>query len=91
MFNDLQELMHDEDFDRLLHYVTQFIAKPEIKFAQAAQLIVQLQAMSAKFALAAKHYMVFGTTKEDSRRKNVYFTAAEQANALAQALKYYVK
>lgn len=89
-FNDLSEFMHDEDLDKALEYVIQLIAKPDIPGDKAHQVIVRLQAISAKMGMLARYYTTFAHTgdKEASKKKNVYYTANEEIDKIVAALKY---
>jgi hypothetical protein len=88
-FNDISEFMGDEDLDLALGYVVKLIAKPDIPPGAVQRAIVQLQALAVKFGFMAKKYVIFGAvTDEDKKKKNLYFTAEEQTNALVAALKY---
>lgn len=89
-FNDISEFMKDPDLDTALDYVVKLIANPDVPPAKVARLIVQLQAISAKFGLLSKHYMIKGN-KEDRARKEMYYTANSEINDLINALKYYMK
>lgn len=89
-FNDISEFMNDQDLDTALDYVVKLIANPDVPHAKIARVIVQLQAISAKFGLLSKHYMIKGN-KEDRARKEMYFTANNEINGLINALKYYMK
>lgn len=89
-FNDISQFMNDKELDLALGYVVKLIAKPDMNPAAAARAIVQLQALSAKFAMMQKHYITFGT-KSDSPKKNIYYTAEHKIDELVSALKYYLK
>ncbi len=93
-FNDMSEYMQDPDLDKALEQVAKLIAKPVIPFQTIPLLIVQLQALSAKFSIQAKYYVAWGLGKagtEGNRKKEVYFTVAAELDKLVNALKYLAK
>ena len=55
-FNDLHEFMRDDQLDRAMIAIINIIAKPDIPAAKAHILIVELQAISAKFGILASYY-----------------------------------
>ena len=84
--NDIHEFMMDEVLDEAMNTVIKLIAKPDVPLVKVGSLIVQMQAWSALFQLKGKFYMTM--QKGESIKKNIYFTASEQLDKLAQALKY---
>jgi len=90
VFNDLSELLQDEDVDAALARVVKLIAKPDVPFAAVIPLIVELQSLSAKFGIMARYYTSFGDSKnkEEMKRKALYYTLNEEISKLADALKY---
>ena len=90
-FNDIHEFMQDDDLDRAMARIIRIIAQPEIPVDKAAVGIVQLQAMSAKFKLLAKHYTVMEKGPDASKKKNIYYTAAESLDRIVDSLKYLVR
>jgi len=89
-FNDLSDFMKDEDLDTALAFVVKLIAKPDVPPATVSRLIVQLQALSTKFAIAGRYYESFGT-KEDRQKKDIYKSMNHHINELVAALKYYMR
>jgi hypothetical protein len=87
-FNDLSEYMQDSDLDTALDLIVKLITKPDVPSIKAPSLIVQLQAMSAKFAVQARFYTTFEKGGESSKKKNAYYTMAEAIDKLVDALKY---
>ncbi|AXH67429.1 hypothetical protein SEA_WOFFORD_89 [Streptomyces phage Wofford] len=94
-FQDVHEFMEDEDLDRALHYVIKLMMKPDVKDPlKAQQLIIQLQAYAAKFAMMAT---IYSTIKKDrggtvnGMKKNIYYTAAAELDKVVQSLKYSFK
>lgn len=88
-FNDISEYMQDEEITQALVAVAKLISKPDIPPDKAAQLIVQIQAYSAKFAMLASWYA--NVKKDDRSKKNVYYSAREALDKLVDALKYVVR
>lgn len=87
-FNDISEFMQDEDLDKALGYVVKMIAKPDLPFAAAPKVVVELQALSAKFSILARYYTSFEKSTEATKKKNVYYTMAEEIDKLVAAVKY---
>lgn len=87
-FNDMSEYMQDKDLDSALEIIIKLITKPDVPSTKAPTLIVQLQAISAKFAMQARYYTTFEKGGEASKRKNTYYTAADTIDKLVDALKY---
>lgn len=85
-FNDISEYMQDEEITKSLVMVAKLIANPDIPPAKAAQLIVQLQSYSAKFAMLASWYT--NVKKDERQKKNIYYSAKEALDRLCDALKY---
>ena len=87
-FNDISEYMNDPDLDQALDLIIKLISKPDVPNAKAPELIVKLQAISAKLAMQARYYTTFLKGGENSKKKNTYYTAAESIDKLVDALKY---
>jgi hypothetical protein len=87
-FNDIKEFMNDKDLDYALDLMIKLIAKPDVPSSKAPDLIVKMQALSAKFSMLARFYTTFEKGGENSKKKNVYYTAEEAINKLVDALKY---
>jgi hypothetical protein len=90
-FNDLTDFMQDEQLDRALDLVIKCIANPEIAATKAPRLIVELQAISAKFAVKAVEYATIKKDRagtENNNRKNIYYSTKEALDLLVSALKY---
>jgi hypothetical protein len=93
-FVEISDYLDDEDVDDALSAVVKLIGKPNQPAAVAAPLIVKLQALSSKFALQAKVYMVYeiGKSREDrSKIKNTLMTLSAELEKLSSALKYLVR
>ena len=90
-FNDIKEFMGDSDLDYALDLIIKLISKPDVPASKAPDLIVKMQALAAKFAMMARFYTTFEKGGENSKKKNVYFTAEEAINKLVDALKYSAK
>jgi len=87
-FNDLKEFMNDKDLDFALDLIIKLIAKPDVPSSKAPDLIVKMQALSAKFAVLSRYYTTFEKGGDNAKKKNVYYTAEEAINRLVDALKY---
>lgn len=90
-FNDLHQFMNDEQLDKAMEIVVNLIVRQgEVKPEKAIRLIVELQALSTKFALASAQYATFDAGQarsEKAHKKNVYYSAKEAINKLVDALK----
>lgn len=92
--NDIHELMSDEDLDEALANVVKIIMRPDIPPAKAMILIVQLQAMSAKFQMLASYYTSVNPGRSgtvNNKKKNVYYSISDALDKLVSALKYTVR
>ena len=87
-FNDLSEFMQDEDLDYALGLIIKLITTPDVPSSKAPALIVQLQAISAKFAMQARYYTTFEKGGDSSKKKNTYYTASDAIDKLVDSLKY---
>lgn len=87
----MSEFMQDKDLDIALDLVVKLIAKPDVPAMKAPELIVKLQALSAKFSMLARYYTTFEKGTESSKKKNVYYTASDCVDKLVDALKYSAK
>ena len=87
-FNDIKEFMNDKDLDFALDLIIKLIAKPDVPSSKAPDLVVKMQALSAKFAMMSRFYTTFEKGGENAKKKNVYYTAEEAINRLVDALKY---
>jgi hypothetical protein len=87
-FNELAKFMQDPDLDEALSLVIKLIVKPDVPAAKAPELIVRLQAMSAKFAMQKRYYMTFEKGTEASVKKNTYASAADAIDKVVDSLKY---
>lgn len=92
--NEISIYFKDEDVDKALGILIRMIANPNVPATKAPALIVVLQALSSKFALMGKYYMLYDTdeTKEaKTRKKNTLLTLSAELEKLSNALKYLVK
>ena len=90
-FNELKEFMNDPDLDEALDLIVKLISKPDVPSMKALELIVKLQALSAKFAMLARYYTSFEKGADASKKKNVYYSVADAIDKLAAAVKYSVR
>lgn len=87
-FNDMKEFMNDPELDEALDLIIKLVLKPDVPAGKAPELIVRLQALSAKFAMLARYYTTFEKGGESAKKKNVYYTATEALDKLCDSLKY---
>jgi hypothetical protein len=92
-FNETHEFMQDEDLDKTLAIVVKLIVRAgEVQPQSVPPLIVELQALSTKFAILASYYANMGKSGvRETHKKNMYYTLKEALPKLADALKYQVK
>jgi hypothetical protein len=93
-FNDLHDFMQDEHLDRALAIVVKLLMSPDVPSAKAPVLILELQAMSTKFAVLASVYSTIAKDKagtENNNKKNVYYSVKESIDKLVDALKIVVR
>lgn len=88
-FNKVSELVNDDELNEALAIIVKLMINPDIPPAKAINLIVQLEAYAAKFAMLANYYTNFD--KSDRAKKNLYFSAKEAVQRLVDALKYTAK
>lgn len=88
-FNNLHYFMNDADVDKALARVIKLIGKPDVPPQVATKLVVELQALSAKFAIMATYYQTIGRgSGEHAHKKNVCYTLRDALGKLSDALKY---
>lgn len=87
-FNGLSNYMQDKDLDEALSLVIKLIVRPDVPPAKAPELIVRLQALSAKFAMQKRYYMTFEKGTEASVKKNTYASLSDAIDKLVDSLKY---
>jgi hypothetical protein len=90
-FNDLHDLMQDEQLDRALAIIVKLIMNPDIPSAKAPMLIIELQAISAKLTVLAAYYTTIARDKSGTlnyNKKNIYYSTKEAIDRLVDALKY---
>ena len=93
-FNDLHEFMKDEHLDKTLAIVVKMLMNPDVPAAKAPILIIELQAMSTKFAILASVYSTILKDKagtENNNKKNIYYSVKESLDRLVDSLKYVVR
>jgi hypothetical protein len=92
--NDLSEYMSDKELDTALHLVLKLVMSPNVPSSKAPALIVQLQALAAKFAILATTYATILKDKAgtvNNNKKNVYYTMSSALDRVVDALKYSAK
>jgi hypothetical protein len=93
-FNDLHNFMKDEQLDKAMAVVVKLLMNPDVPAAKAPLLIIELQAMSTKFAILASVYSTILKDKagsENNNKKNIYYSVKESIDKLVDALKYVVR
>lgn len=93
-FNDISGEAEDEDLDTALALMVKLTMNPDVKQAAIPNLIVQLQAYSAKFQVLAMYYTSISKGRSGSveyKRKNIYYTVSDALDKLVGALKYRMK
>jgi hypothetical protein len=93
-FNDLHVYMADQQLDKALAIVVKLLMNPDVPSAKAPHLIIELQAISTKFAMMASVYSTIMKDKAGSvnnNKKNIYYSAKESIDKLVDALKYVVR
>lgn len=93
-FNDLHEFMKDPEMDKAMEMVVKLLMSPDVPAAKAPTLIIQLQAMSAKFSMLSAYYSTIAKDKAgtpNNNKKNIYYSVKESLDKLVDALKYVVK
>jgi len=85
-FNDLHDFMQDEHLDKALAIVVKLLMNPDVPSAKAPHLIMELQAMSTKFAVLAS---VYSTIAKD--KAGTDYSVKESIDKLVDALKYVVR
>lgn len=92
-FNEVHEFMNDEELDKAMAIVVKLIVRAgEVPPQKVPDLIVELQAMSTKFAILASYYANMGKGGvRETHKKNMYYTLKETLPKLADALKYQTK
>lgn len=88
-FNEISEHMQDEELTQTLVLIAKLISKPDVPASVGVELIVKLQAYSAKFAMLASWYT--NVKKDERAKKNIYYSAKEATDRLVDALKYAVR
>lgn len=93
-FNDLHEFMNDAQLDRAMEVIIKLLANPDVPAAKAPQLIVELQAISAKFGMLSSYYSTIAKDKAgtvNNNKKNIYYSVKESVDKLVDSLKYVVR
>lgn len=86
-FMSIHKFMDDEELDLALSLVVKLMKRPDVPAAKAHELIIQLQAISAKMQMSAA-ILGNGNEGKDNKRKNVYYSAYHALNSLVDALKF---
>jgi hypothetical protein len=93
-FNEIHDLIKDDQLDEALAIIVRLVMRPDVPPAKAMLLIVQLQALAAKFQVLATHYTSVDPGKTgtlNNKKKNVYYSMSDALDKLVSALKYTVR
>ncbi len=93
-FNDLHDFMLDDQLDRALEIVINCYMREDVSPAKAIKLIVELQALSTKFAIQGKVYETFKSgppRSEEAHKKNLYKNMNAALDKMVDALKHVAK
>lgn len=93
-FNDLHDFMQDEHLDKALAIVVKLLMDPTVPSAKVPVLILELQAMSTKFAVLASVYSTIAKDKagtDNNNKKNIYYSVKESLDKLVDSLKIVVR
>jgi hypothetical protein len=88
-FTEIADYMNDEYLTEVLGLIVKLISQPDIPATAAIPLIIRLEAMSAKFSMAASYYT--NINKSDRAKKNLYYSITDASRRLVDALKYTTK
>lgn len=90
-FQTLHNFVSDDQLDQALGLVVKLIMRPDLPQHKVPSLIVELQALSAKFGILATTYATVLKDRpgsENAIKKNVYYTMNDVLDKLVDALKY---
>lgn len=92
-FNEIHDFMNDDELDKAMATVVKLIVRAgEVPPQKIPPLIVELQALSTKFAILASYYANMGKGGvREVHKKNLYYTMKEALPLLVNALKYQSK
>ena len=88
-FTEISDICEDEQLTEALAIIVKLMMNPDIPPQKAVNLIVQLEAYAAKFAMLASYYT--NVKKDDRVTKNLYFSARDAIQRLTDSLKYSAK
>lgn len=90
-FNDIHEFMQDAQVDRAMELIVKLMTSPDaVPPAKVSELIIELQALSSKFALLATFYSGIGKDgNREVQKKNLYYTLRDAIHELVNSLKYH--
>ena len=88
--NEMSEFLQDENVDRAISLLIRVLfEKGRIPSQQVKPILVELQGLSALFALKATYFATIGRSGSiESQKKNIYMTLKEHIGKLVDALKY---
>jgi hypothetical protein len=88
-FSEMSELVNDDQLTEALGLIVKLMMNPDVPPQKAVQLIVQLEAYAAKFAMLATYYT--NVKKDDRSKKNIYYSATSAIQRLTDSMKYAAK
>lgn len=88
--NDTSDYMNDPQLDRALELTIKILMeRGRMPQERIPAIIVELQALATVFAFKATYYMTIGKGgSEESKKKNIYYTAKESITKLVDSMKY---
>lgn len=89
--NDLHEFVKDDKLDRAMEIVVKLSMNSHVPPEKARALVVELQALSAIFAMKAVTYKTFKRDKagtENNFKKDVYYSLRDAIDRVVDSLKY---
>lgn len=92
--NDLHDFLKDDKLDRAMEIVVKLTMNSHVPPAKANALVVELQALSALFAMKAVSYKTIKRDKagtDNNFKKDVYYSVRDALDRMVDALKYSAK
>ncbi len=91
--NSMSDYLQDETLDECFEKIIRLISRVDtLTPATASRLVVQLAAMSLKFKMVGKYYMVYDKESDPGgKKKNTYLSLSEGLDKLVDSLKYLAK
>lgn len=92
-YKEISDFLEDDRIDRSLELLARvFSSEGDIPVMKIQVLIVELQALSAHFAIKSVYYQTIGKVEADStHKKNIYYAMRDAFGKLADSMKYMAK